>query len=589
MIQVPHNDLVRIIQTGGVPLVCIHDHPDTGLALSVHRRKFRGDYATISHVWADGLGNPRDNALPRCQIKQLQSLQDYEADKRSENWMKRWDDIISGRMGRNLKMLWIDTLCIPPNDDSLRVQCINAMASIYAGSSRVFVLDKELMAIPMGPQADEVHILERIICSVWMCRSWTLQEAILPEECLFQLDGGIFRPSPENFDHATDDTRDAIRSTIFDDLLQVRNRALTSTDTFTSTWNNLAGRSTTQVADLYTVLASCLDFKLRQFQKFDSFEERMHRMIFSFKELPFSLFFNAGPRLRSASNHHNRWVPTQVSRHVLTAGSSTFVLPGPNLSTDPDHGIHLELRLGPELSIYVVDEVVFTPSTYNIQTSDGRFMIQPLISPADTFRTAAYSATYLFIAKGSLGASLTRGGACFYAFTLPASENLHGEQSVIEMAYFCPVLFKVLDTQNGQDDDDDRATFPAHEAACTGKFLVRFGKTSRQLLKAPAEKLAKYFPSNCRSVARVRTTEAAESEEAISHSGLDSLWETRFCGLVCLDCWARITLSCDEIYKVAPQGLGLLTIALLDYAISREHFCFHDSKGEGLHGIISVL
>lgn len=105
-------------------------------------------------------------------------------------------------------------------------------------------------------------------------------------------------------------------------------------------------------------------------------------------------------------------------------------------------------------------------------------MIQPLISPADTFQRTAYSATYLFIAKCSLGASLTRCGACFYVVASPASENLDDEQFATEMAYFCPVLFKVLDVPNGQGDSVDLATFPAHEVACTGKFLIRFGTIS---------------------------------------------------------------------------------------------------------------
>ncbi|KAI3396831.1 hypothetical protein diail_11660 [Diaporthe ilicicola] len=484
MIKVPYKDLVRIIQSGGVPLISIHEHPDTGLTLSVHRREFRGDYATISHVWADGLGNPRENALPRCQIKLLHSLMDYKTDvKWSDNWIKRADHMIFG--GRGLRMLWIDTLCIPANDASLRLQCIDAMASIYAGSSRVFVLDKEIMAIPVDADVNKMQILEQVICSVWMCRSWTLQEAILPEECVFVLDGGIFKPLPVRYNYGTGDAADAIRRAVFDDFLKVRDRALTSIESFVSTWNNLAGRSTTQIVDLYVVLASCLGFKLRQFQKFDSLEEKMQRIIFSFQELPFSLFFNAGPRLRSASNHYNRWVPTQVSRHLLTAGSSTFVLPGPNVSQYSDQGMRLELRLGSDLSIYVVDEVISMPSAYNIQTSDGHYMIQPVLDPADTFETTAYCATCLVIANSSLGASSTRSGACFYMFGSQASDYLHHEQSVIEMAYFCPVLFKVLNKQSHQDDDDDRPTFAAHAIACTRKFGVRFGTNSFQFLISP--------------------------------------------------------------------------------------------------------
>lgn len=472
MIKVPYQDLVRIIRSGGVPLVSIHEHSDAGFVISVHRRKFRGDYITISHVWADGLGNPRENALPRCQIKLLQSLFDHQRDAGwSGGWVKRLDSMLFG--GRNLRMLWMDTLCIPPNDTSLRAQCIDAMASIYAGSSRTFVIDKELMAIPMNRNFDELHILEQIICSVWMSRSWTLQEAILPEGCLFQLDGAVFQPSPDRLDYIT--SEDAICRTLFNDILPADARDRTRAESFLSIWNNLAGRSTTQAADLYIVLASCLDFKLRQFRKFETFGEKMQCMVFSFQELPFSLFFNAGPRLRSASNHYNRWVPTQISRHLLTVGTSTFVFPGPNVSQYSDHGTRLEVKLGSDLSIYVIDEVISTPSAFNIHTSDGHYVIQPLMDAEDTFQTTVYSATLLFVAKNSLGASSMRSGACFYVFTSQTSEDLHCEESMVEMAYFCPVLFKVLDTPSYQRDHDARKFFAAREAPCTWKFWVRFG------------------------------------------------------------------------------------------------------------------
>lgn len=30
-------------------------------------------YVAISHIWADGLGNPKENAMPRCQLMLLQA------------------------------------------------------------------------------------------------------------------------------------------------------------------------------------------------------------------------------------------------------------------------------------------------------------------------------------------------------------------------------------------------------------------------------------------------------------------------------------------------------------------------------------
>lgn len=75
----------------------------------------------------------------------------------------------------------MDTLCIPvkPQDEQLRKASINSMASIYAGANETLVLDSELLATP----ANTHDCLARIICSVWMSRSWTLQEALLSPRC----------------------------------------------------------------------------------------------------------------------------------------------------------------------------------------------------------------------------------------------------------------------------------------------------------------------------------------------------------------------------------------------------------------------
>jgi hypothetical protein len=197
MVKVPYGDLVQVIQGGGVPLLSIQVHSDTEVSLHVHERQFRSDYTTFSHVWADGLGNPKENALPFCQIKVLQFLLDHDTANEANTWIKYVDNTMCG--WPSIKMFWIDTLCIPTQDSILRSRCIDAMSSIYAGSSRVFVFDKELMQTSMRREyrvTDISYCLIRVACSVWMCRSWTLQEAILPERCLFLVaDGAVFQPA----------------------------------------------------------------------------------------------------------------------------------------------------------------------------------------------------------------------------------------------------------------------------------------------------------------------------------------------------------------------------------------------------------
>ena len=53
-------------------------------------------FVAISHVWADGLGNPNANALPRCQMQSL-------------------DNMIRSLTGRIDIPFWLDMICVPPN------------------------------------------------------------------------------------------------------------------------------------------------------------------------------------------------------------------------------------------------------------------------------------------------------------------------------------------------------------------------------------------------------------------------------------------------------------------------------------------
>jgi hypothetical protein len=71
-ISVDYQSLLKIIEKDRVPLVSIERGTDiTQYKLHIHSRSRRSKYIAISHVWADGLGNPSMNGLPACQIEQL--------------------------------------------------------------------------------------------------------------------------------------------------------------------------------------------------------------------------------------------------------------------------------------------------------------------------------------------------------------------------------------------------------------------------------------------------------------------------------------------------------------------------------------
>jgi len=125
-------------------------------------------YVAMSHVWSDGLGNPRTNSLPKCQFERIQKLVNA---------------LHSDRELASPVPFWLDTVCVPLHAET-RKTAIRRMAKTYDSAARVLVLDVSLSGTSAGVLADE--LLMRIRCTPWTQRLWTLQEGMLAEELYFQ-------------------------------------------------------------------------------------------------------------------------------------------------------------------------------------------------------------------------------------------------------------------------------------------------------------------------------------------------------------------------------------------------------------------
>ncbi|KAG4291533.1 HET domain-containing protein [Fusarium proliferatum] len=157
------NLVLYCVRRGGTPLIRI-DWPFFRIFQMGVDDGPTPPYVAISHVWSEGMGNPRENALPRCQLSNLQ----YSASQSCPDF----DNV----------HFWIDTLCIPVGHEEERKREIKKMASIYSGAEKVVVLDKSLMQTMSNTQRDE--LLMRIWRSPWASRLWTLQEGRLSKSLL---------------------------------------------------------------------------------------------------------------------------------------------------------------------------------------------------------------------------------------------------------------------------------------------------------------------------------------------------------------------------------------------------------------------
>lgn len=132
-------------------------------------------YIAISHVWADGLGNPKSNSLHRCKLHHLRTLvAAVDQQETGEDTPRPVNPLI-----------WLDTLCCPAQDGEGKQLAIEKIRLVYQQAKHVLVLDAGLMSYNARTQ-DVAEQLARIFMSGWMRRLWTLQEGALAKSLCFQ-------------------------------------------------------------------------------------------------------------------------------------------------------------------------------------------------------------------------------------------------------------------------------------------------------------------------------------------------------------------------------------------------------------------
>lgn len=165
----------RILDDKGVPVLIIDVDEESGPSPpsvkidAVDSTKTR--YIAFSHVWADGLGNQDDNALPVCQLLRLQKLANKVMDPESES-----KSLLSKFRTKRPMAIWIDTLCVPRTKPHKSI-AISRMNQTYAQAEKVLILDSEIYTQPYNDDP-QVHLL-RLLASGWARRVWTMQEGAL--------------------------------------------------------------------------------------------------------------------------------------------------------------------------------------------------------------------------------------------------------------------------------------------------------------------------------------------------------------------------------------------------------------------------
>ncbi|KAF2642224.1 hypothetical protein P280DRAFT_468657 [Massarina eburnea CBS 473.64] len=178
-VEADANELEAILlrDDQSIPLIMSIDPEDQSKTIHMVASQPDVAYVSISHVWSDGLGNPKRNAIPHCQLLRLSKM------VRS-----------LGGENKNTVLFWFDTICVPPDGtgkDKVQELAMERMRQTYESANAVIVLDKWLLSSKAIGTSDAELIL-RISFSVWNRRLWTYQEAALARTLYFHFQDSIF-------------------------------------------------------------------------------------------------------------------------------------------------------------------------------------------------------------------------------------------------------------------------------------------------------------------------------------------------------------------------------------------------------------
>lgn len=183
LVYVDMSQLCGILGKRSIPVVMPFNIQTSERLLKLEESASETNYVAISHVWSDGLGNPKANAVAGCQLATI---------FRAVQELPGCDSTTA---------IWLDTLCCPVEPEEketemekqqslLRKKAIVKMRETYAQAKSVLVLDSQLRPFSFG-NLSLIELTIRMFCSGWMSRLWTWQEGLLAKELYFQFSDGL--------------------------------------------------------------------------------------------------------------------------------------------------------------------------------------------------------------------------------------------------------------------------------------------------------------------------------------------------------------------------------------------------------------
>ena len=334
--------VIKILENEQLPLLQINNyHTLEELTVKVIESHENSRYVALSHVWTEGMGNPRANALPWCQLQHLHQMVaalDKAADPLTE--------------GEKELLIWLDTLCCPVKPAKGKMMALEQMKRTYEDATYVLVLDSSLQA----SDNREVSVIEgsaRIFTSRWMRRLWTLQGAALAKKLWFQFANGPLHlhqlGSDLNAIHGYEFKRKGLAMDMIHTYGEMKifsagTPGIKPRNTISSITSAVQHRLVSVASDEPLCLATLLSLDVKEILRVPE-SQRMHRLWslapLAHNGIPRDILFHPGPKM---GEEGCRWAPATLLVPMRYEGKSIRVSKGvDDQGTPTTHGLRIRL------------------------------------------------------------------------------------------------------------------------------------------------------------------------------------------------------------------------------------------------------
>jgi hypothetical protein len=364
--QIIRTNVVKFISQGKIPLIGIDLRRDD-LDPTLISSNGSIPYTAISHVWSDGLGNPRSNSLHMCQLKRIaEILRNMDKQENPKHYKKA--RCCSSKPKR--LYFWMDTLCVPakidsdPNTTQVKKIALQYITAIFEAADRTIILDSSLDHVAEKSN-HSASLQEEISCRIlggkWIQRAWTLEEGALSRKCYFSFRGtevlslGALTPEELTKERKSEGTRKGFWPRMFSrsnyiplqnnvyeeyyfplkfllaDLLNEQRKKIVQikasrrkerkyrskmNEQFANSWNQLLERSATEPEDLTLIFASLLDLNATKIANLSE-DERFPYILRSVPKIPLSLLFNTRNSPLPTIAPCDAWIPAVLAGDEL--------------------------------------------------------------------------------------------------------------------------------------------------------------------------------------------------------------------------------------------------------------------------------